>query len=133
MLQRGHIFNYRCSVNCFGLFSYWRSSIRSKNNLQIDISSTDWVTDSRRITCAIQENATLLHHKMKEKQEENKSPTGGRHIKSCRMTTEDVAKKSDDSATSQRTTSVVRTTNIDGRRSLPHIPFEGLSIICQST
>ena len=87
MLQRGHIFNYRCSVNCCGLCSYWRSSIRSKNNLQRDISSSDCVTDSRRITCAIQENATLLHHKMKETQEENKSPTGGRHIKSWRWNT----------------------------------------------
>ena len=27
-------------------------------------------------------NATLLHHKMKDKEEANKSPAGGRHIKS---------------------------------------------------
>ena len=150
--QRGHIFNHRCSVNCYGLCSYWRSSIRSKNNLQIDISSTDWVTDLRKITCAIQENATLLHHKKKEKQETNKSPTGRRDISKvdderrreevewlCQVPTNyqrcpcDVPEKSKDSVSSQQTTNVVRTMDIDGRRSLTHLPFEGLSIICQST
>ena len=107
-----------------------------------EISGIDWVKDSRRINCAIKGNTTLLNHKMKDRQGISKTGHGRRlrkveglyHVPTnYQRCSYDIPEKSEDSDTPQRTTNVVRRTNIDGRRPSPHLSFEGLSIICQYT